>query len=126
MCSRLTLLSVSISSLSKIRLTHSNFILAKIRSKRLNAHSLISTTDFDRTNAKIGRNFYRLVELRPNQRTKNQPIRFKTVECAQFNFDHQFWSNIFQVGRNSPMVDFLCANLGEIRPVWKSFGQFWR
>jgi hypothetical protein len=25
-----------------------------------------------------------------------------------------------------PMVGFLCADLGEIRPVWKDFGHFWR
>jgi hypothetical protein len=25
-----------------------------------------------------------------------------------------------------PMIGFLCADLGEIQPVWKIFGQFWR
>jgi hypothetical protein len=43
---------------------HSNFILAEIRLKRLNARSLISATDFGQTNAKIG----------SNQRTKNQLV----------------------------------------------------
>jgi hypothetical protein len=60
-------------------------------------------------------------------------IRLKTVERAQLNFRHGFWSNIVQVGRNfsklaeiRPMVGFFCADLGEIRPVWKNFDQLVR
>jgi hypothetical protein len=54
-------------------------------------------------------------------------ICLKMVECAQFNFHHQFWSYIVEVGQNSTHGWFLCANLGEIQPVWKVFGQIrWR
>jgi hypothetical protein len=53
-------------------------------------------------------------------------ILLKTVERAQLNFRHRFWSNIVQVSKIRPMVGFFCAGLGEIRPVWKNFGQLGR
>jgi hypothetical protein len=53
-------------------------------------------------------------------------ICLKTVECAQVHFYHRFWPDFFQFGRNSTQDWFFCVDLGEIRPVWKNFGQFWR
>jgi hypothetical protein len=51
-------------------------------------------------------------------------IHLKMVEYAQFKFDYLFWSNFVQFGRNSMNGWFLCADLGEIGPVWKHFDQF--
>jgi hypothetical protein len=48
---------------------HSKSVLVKIRLKRLNVRSSLSTTDFGRTNAKSGRNFSKLAEFHPNRRT---------------------------------------------------------
>jgi hypothetical protein len=44
-------------------------------------------------------------------------IRLKMVEYAQFKFDHRFWSNFVQFGRNSIHGWFVCADSGEIQPV---------
>jgi hypothetical protein len=68
--------------------THSNFVLAKIRLKRLNAPSLISATDFGQTNAKIGRISPKLAEF-----------------FAQIGAQKTYhWMNFGQLGRYSTKI----------------------
>jgi hypothetical protein len=56
--------------------------------------------------------------------TKMAEIRLKMVEYAQLKFDHLFWSNFVQFGRNLIHGWFVCADSGDIRPVWKHFDEF--
>jgi hypothetical protein len=55
---------------------------------------------------------------------KMAEIHLKLVEYAQFKFAHLFWSNFVQFGRNSIHGWFVCADSGEIPPVWKHFDTF--
>jgi hypothetical protein len=55
---------------------------------------------------------------------KMAEIHLKMVEYAQLKFEHLFWSNFVQFGRDSIHGWFVCADSGEIRPVWKHFDQF--
>jgi hypothetical protein len=53
-------------------------------------------------------------------------IHLKTVERAQLNFRHNFGRISSKLEEIRPMVGFFCADLGEIRPVWKKIGQLGR
>jgi hypothetical protein len=53
-------------------------------------------------------------------------IRLKTVERAQLNFRIDFGRILSKLAEIRPMVGVFCADLGEIRPVWKNFGQLGR
>jgi hypothetical protein len=53
-------------------------------------------------------------------------IRLKTVERAQLNFRHDFGPILSKLAAIRPLVGFFCADLGEIRSVWKNFGQLGR
>jgi hypothetical protein len=55
---------------------------------------------------------------------KMAEIHLKMVVYAQFKFDHLFWSNFVQFGRILIHGWFVCADSGEILPVWKHFDQF--
>jgi hypothetical protein len=39
------------------------------------------------------------------------------------NFRHDFGRILSKLAEIRPMVGFFCAEFGEIRPVWKIFGQ---
>jgi hypothetical protein len=53
-------------------------------------------------------------------------IRLKTIERAQLNFRHDFSRISSKLAEIRPLVGFFCADLGEIRPVWKKIGQLGR
>jgi hypothetical protein len=51
-------------------------------------------------------------------------ICLKTVERVQLNFRHDSDRKSTKLAEIRPIVGFFCPDLGEIRPVWKNFGQF--
>jgi hypothetical protein len=51
---------------------------------------------------------------------------FKNGRTRAVLFSPRFWSNFVQAGQNSSHGWFFCADLGEIRPIWKIFGQLGR
>jgi hypothetical protein len=53
-------------------------------------------------------------------------IHLKTVERAQLNIRHDFGRISSKLAEIRPIVGFFCADLGEIRPVWKIVGQLER
>jgi hypothetical protein len=51
---------------------------------------------------------------------------FKTANARSLVCATDFGQTSSKFAEIRPMVGFLCADLSEIQPVWKDFGQFWR